>query len=214
MHSSCAQVKSKWRVYSQIQGTVAVWRYTTEAKMTTVASAMKVAISHSSRWSRNRLNMMGVPPACGDSAAGAARALLLRALRDDLLYRLEVVLADHVLVLLIERQHGLAPDRFLRRRQDVDLGGFRGPDFLQRVIVFLLRDGALVLARVVHCPGERVADIGGQAFPEFLVDDDRVHDHAVVGQRHVLLHLVHFLRVLVGDAVLFAVHHALLQRRV
>src|SRR5712692_3032238 len=68
-----------------------------------------------------------------------------------------------------------------------------------------------VLGRFRHGFTEALADIRRQAVPEFFVDDHRVHHHAVVRQRQVLLNLVHFLRVLVRGRVLFAVDDALLQ---
>src|SRR6266571_4112272 len=140
-----------------------------------------------------------------------SRLFFCRRLRDRFFYRLQRILADHALVLLVERQHRLAPHGLLRRRQHVHFGGLGRLYFRQRVVVFLFRDVPYVLGRVAHRLGETLSNIRRQAVPEFLVDDHRVHHHAVVRQRHVLLHLVHLLRVLVRGCVLLAVDDALLQ---
>src|SRR6267154_1947828 len=144
-------------------------------------------------------------------AAGRVSGLFFRRrLRDGLLDRLQRVLAHDTFVLAVERQHGLSPCRFLRSRQHVDFGGLRRLDLGQRVLVFLLRDVPHVLGRLRHGLDQALADIRGQTVPEFLVDDHRVHHHTVVRQRHVLLHFVHLLRVLVGRRIFFAVHYTLL----
>src|SRR5437879_6521782 len=120
--------------------------------MTIVASAMKLATSHSSRWSRRRLNVRMRAPSRRRSRVSRRRDRLFfgRRLRDRFFYGLQRVLADHALVLLVERQHRLAPHGFFRRRQHVDLGGLRRLYFRQRVVVFLLGDVPYVLGRLRH----------------------------------------------------------------
>src|SRR5260221_5877905 len=95
-------------------------------KMTIVASAMKLATSHSSRWSRTRLSVRIPLPRGGGPRRPLLQPLFLRGLRDRLLDRLQRVLADHALVLPVERQHRLAPHRLLAGRRPLNsarLGG-------------------------------------------------------------------------------------------
>src|SRR5437899_10761867 len=89
--------------------------------MTTVASPMKLATSHSSRWSRTRLKVRIGAPAAVSRVRSLRRRLFLRRLGDALLDRLQRVLADPVLVLLVERQPRLAPHRLLGGRPQVGL---------------------------------------------------------------------------------------------
>ena len=124
------------------------------------------------------------------------------------------LLADARLHLLVHLDERLLQRLALGRRGRVDLGLARSLHLGQGVLVLLLGDLVGVVGGLLHRLLELAALVGGQAVPELLVGDDRVAEVAVVGQREVLLHLVHLLRVEVGDRVLGAVDDAGLQRLV
>ena len=82
-----------------------------------------------------------------------------------------------------------------------------------------LEDEGLILNHVTLLNPERLnlkltAHIRRQPIPEFLVHNHSVTKVAMVGERKVLLHLMHFLGVKVGDGIFGAIHHARLKRLV
>eukprot|EP00906_Rhabdomonas_costata_P034809 RCo048960 len=82
----------------------------------------------------------------------------------------------------------------------------------QGTVVFHLGDLVGVAGGLFHGVFQLAADIGRQAVPELLVDDDGVAQIAMLGQGQVLLHFVHLLGVQVGNRVLGTIDNAGLQR--
>src|SRR5690242_10591692 len=122
------------------------------------------------------------------------------------------VLADARLVLLVHRRQRFLHLRLLVGRQGDDLRFPALAHRLERIVVLLLGDVVGELRRVLHGAFERRADIGRQAVPELLVDDHRVFDDAMLGEREILLHLVHLLSVEIRWRIFRAVDHPGLQR--
>src|SRR5450759_4539317 len=124
---------------------------------------------------------------------------------------LDQILADGGFVIPVHFQHRLFPGLLLFRRQRDDLRLARGLHLFQSLVVLLFRDVIGEGGGLLHRALERGAEVGRQTFPELLVDDHRVLDDAMVRQRQILLHLVHFLRIEVGGGILGAIHDAGLQ---
>ncbi len=101
-----------------------------------------------------------------------------------------------------------------RRRRHVDLALARRLDAGDRRLLVLHRILVVQRRRVLHRAFEGRPDVGGQLLPERLVHDDHVVADRVIGERHVLLHLVLLLRVQVGERSFGAVDDACLQRLV
>src|SRR6266702_4498358 len=122
--------------------------------------------------------------------------------------------ADPADVLLVGPIHGRLPGRALLGGQRDELalaGALHGG---QGVLVVLLRDLVGVGGGGLQGAFQLAADACRQAAPERLVHDDGVAEIAVVGEGHVLLHLVHPLRVEVRRWILDATHAPGLQRLV
>src|SRR5450830_872438 len=203
-------------------------------KIMTVAAAIRNAMSHSSKWSKN-FNIMS--PRWGESKtypslsvffrrsqSGAERSwnFYFRLIADLLLTQGsgllvdggDQVLTDTIGHLRLHRQQGFAPFGLFLVVEAVNSGLAGLLHGGQSGIVFLLGNGVGVLGGILHRTFERGADIRRQAVPELLVDDDGITQIAVIGHRHVLLHFMHLLRVEIGWRILGAVDHAGLQRLV
>src|SRR5262249_34767501 len=90
-------------------------------------------------------------------------------------------LADAALHFGVDRLERLAPGGLLfgGQRHELALAGLLY--FLERLVILLARDLVGEVGRLLHRLGERGADVGRQALPEPLVDDDGVADIAMLG---------------------------------
>src|SRR2546421_1730182 len=221
MQSSCAQerLSDSSQSCSTGIGRPAAYRCTTAMKTIIVAAAIREAISHSSRRSRNlsmrsswtvSLRMFPMQRRhCGlASASGVLRVSLLGLESGVLVNGLDDVLADPAFLLFVHCEQRFFPrGLFLRRKgDDLRLAGLLYT--LECVLVLFFGDIVGVLGGVLHCAFKRAANVRRQAVPELLVDDHGILDHAMVGHGEILLHLVHLLRVEIRRRVLGAVDDA------
>src|SRR5713101_3144132 len=116
-------------------------------KMRPVAAAMRNAISHSSRWSRIFIAMAPLL----DPARVEARFLV---------DRLDEILADARLVLLVDLDQGLLPRLLLFGREGDELRLAALLHRGERVLVLFPGDVVGVLGGVRHRAFERLADVG------------------------------------------------------
>src|SRR5512132_142188 len=172
--------------------------------MSSVAAAMRVAIIHSSKWSRSLRIIFPTGQTAKTPTLSSGRFCRgwLIGRRDFLLDRRDPVLSDPITHLFVYRVHRRAQRIAFGFRRFVEHGLPGRLHRRQRVIVVLLRDLVGVDRRLLHRLVEAGADAGGQPFPELLVDDHRVAEIAVVGKRRVALYLEHLLRVHVRRRVL------------
>src|SRR5512142_1336479 len=119
--------------------------------MTSVAAAISVAISHSSRWSGSL------------SIAARRRWSLLAGGLVDLLDQLGADARAH---LLVHHAQLVDPLLALGRRLGVELDLAARLHRRQRVVVLLLGDLVVVGRCLLHRAFERGADVGGQPIPE------------------------------------------------
>ncbi len=114
--------------------------------------------------------------------------------------------------LFVNRHHRLFPSQTLGRSEGDDLALARLAHRFGGIVVVLLRHLVGEIGGFDHGLIECFANVGRQAIPELLVDDDCVTQISVLGLRHGLLHFIEFLGVEVGRRILGAVHHPGLQR--
>src|SRR6266700_8207350 len=160
------------------------YRCITAAKISAVAAAIMVAISHSSRWSSARPSTLGtpIPPSKSETIGSAITPdrFSSSSAESQPSVHLDVeFLGDEVEHLLpnpplgpgVGRTHGVLPGLLLIVGQVMQRGLARLLDLGQRVLVFLDRDRVGVVGRLVDRLVELRADIRWQSAPELGVDD-------------------------------------------
>src|ERR1700674_2000574 len=164
MQSSCAQerLSDSSQSCSTGIGRPAGYRCTTAMKTIIVAAAIRKAISHSSRRSRNVSMRSSWTPSlrmfrCKDATAGVAsdsgvrRLSLLRLESGVLVNGLDDVLADPAFLLFVDCEQRFFPRGLVLRRKGDDLRLSGLLYALECVLVLFFGDIVGVLRRVLHC---------------------------------------------------------------
>src|ERR1700687_1663703 len=155
------------------------YRCSTAAKISAVAAAMRVAISHSSKWSSARLSTLNtrVPPSQTETAGSAITpdrfVVVLKgrpSVHLDVKFfgdQVEHFLPDTALGPIIGRRHRRLPGLALIVGQIVQRGFAGLLDLSQGILILLDRDRVGVVGCLVHRLIELLTDIRRQSVPEF-----------------------------------------------
>ena len=171
----------------------------TAKKISAVAAAIRVAISHSSKWSSARLRPLSTrtpqsQPKRPRSAITPGRFLLIVGAASRSSVHLDVeffgdqiehLLPDATFRPLVGRRHRRLPRFALSVGQGVQRGLAGFFDLGQRILVFLDCDGVRVIGGFIHRLVELLPDIGRQPVPKLGVHDHCILQMRVIGERRL-----------------------------